>query len=136
MGRGNVPPDTAFPLLRKEEVPLMIAPYDCQTCGACCFSPWTGDGYVRLYDLDRERLEPLGLPVVLQTQGYDDPPEVIAKLGTKSDEQGGRVCVAFEGRAGQACACGIYAARPEACRQFEVGGLLCQEARRCKGLAL
>jgi Fe-S-cluster containining protein len=113
----------------------MVDTYDCQTSGACCFSPWTGDGYVRLYDIDLDRLQAISLPVIFQEQGYGDPPEVIPKLGTKDDGLGGRVCIAFEGRAGESCGCGIYTSRPEACRRFEVGGLLCQQARRRMGLA-
>lgn len=107
--------------------------YDCQSCGACCFSPWTGDGYVRLYNLDLGRLGGR-FPAVYQEQGYGEPPEVIPKLGTRIDEHGGRVCVAFEGRGGARCACGIYPSRPEPCRRFEAGGRLCREARQRLGL--
>ena len=113
----------------------MADEYDCQTCGACCCSPWTGDGYVRLYDIDLDRLQGVDVPVIFQTQGYGEPPEVIPKLGTKIDGQGGRVCVGFDGRAGEACGCGIYDSRPEACRKFEAGSELCKEARRRMGLA-
>lgn len=107
--------------------------YDCQTCGACCFSPWTGDGYVRLYDIDLERLRESGLPVIHQEQG-GDPPEVVPKLGTKIVDPGSRGCVAFEGRLGESCTCGIYELRPEACRKFPPGGALCKQARQRMGL--
>src|SRR5262245_11107537 len=112
----------------------MVDGHDCQTCGACCFSRWTGEGYVRLYEPDLDRLRPLSLPVIYQTQGDGDPPEVIPKLGTKVVEPGGRVCVAFEGRVGEACGCVIYPLRPGPCRRFEVGSSLCQEARQRMGL--
>ena len=110
--------------------------YDCQTCGACCASHWNGDGYVRLYDMDLARLDGMGLPILQQEQGYGDPPEVIPKLGTRFDDHGQRVCVAFQGSIGGACACGVYEQRPEACRRFESGSTLCREARQRFGLPL
>lgn len=113
---------------------MVVSEYDCQTCGACCNSPWTGAGYVTLCDIDLERLRPTGLPVVHQIQGYGDPPEVIAKLGTKFDALGRRVCMALDGRAGRNCSCSVYDRRPDACRRFEVGGELCRTARRRLGL--
>src|SRR5438876_972247 len=93
--------------------------YDCQTCGACCYSPWTGDGYVRLYDIDLDRLDGSGLSIILQDQGeLGDLEEVLPKLGTGFDDQGRRTCIAFRGLAGKQCSCTIYADRPEACRRF------------------
>ena len=109
----------------------MTATFDCQTCGACCFSPWTGDGYVRLYEIDIERLLPTGLPVVFQTQ---ENSETITKLGTRPANKGLRACVGFAGGLGRSCSCTIYELRPEACRHFEVGGALCREARQRAGL--
>jgi Fe-S-cluster containining protein len=110
--------------------------YDCQMCGACCYSPWTGDAYVRLYEIDIERLRPHNLPVIMQTQGYGDPPEVLEKLGTKMDSQNRRVCIAFVGSVAEPCGCGVYEDRPVACRKFEVGDVLCREARVRMGLPL
>jgi Fe-S-cluster containining protein len=107
--------------------------YDCRACGACCHSPWTGDGYVRLYEVDLQRLRSTKLPVIQQVQG-GDPGDVIPKLGTRVDESDGRVCVAFEGRAGHTCGCTIYHRRPQACRQLEPGSAGCREARVRMGM--
>lgn len=105
---------------------------DCQTCGACCFSPWTGQGYVRLYNLDLARVHGRGLPVIHQLQDGDSP-EVVPKLATKL-VPAGRVCIAFEGEPGAACQCTIYTDRPNACRQVEPGSFTCRESRQRFGL--
>ena len=103
--------------------------FDCQTCGACCASPYSGEAYVALNDSEATRLTSAQLPVILQRQG-GDPPEVLLKLGTKLDRNSLKVCAAFEGVVGATCFCGIYEARPGACRQFQAGGPACREARR------
>lgn len=102
--------------------------YDCQQCGACCIDAFGTKGYVRLNERDTDRMERLGLPVIL------DGGE--AWLGTHlSDGSAGHsVCSAFAGDVGNACRCLIYADRPEACQRFEVGGRWCREARRTCGL--
>jgi Fe-S-cluster containining protein len=107
------------------------ARYDCQTCGACCRSPWAGDGYVRLHDIDLERLQGLSLPIIDQEQGDF---EVIPKLGTKWESAEQRICAAFTGQVAKSCSCSIYEHRPEACREYEVGGALCRQARQKAGL--
>ena len=108
--------------------------YDCQTCGACCQSPWTGDGYVTLYEIDLVRLAGSGLPIIEQDQSYGDSPDVILKLSTRIDDRGRRMCMAFSGTIGESSACAIYDHRPEACRHFEIGGSLCRDKRRQLGL--
>lgn len=108
--------------------------YDCQTCGACCHSPWTGDGYVTLYEIDISRLSGTGMAIIEQVQGYGDSPAVIPKLGTRLDGDRQRLCQAFLGSIGATCLCTIYDQRPEACRRFEVGGSLCRDLRRRHGM--
>jgi Fe-S-cluster containining protein len=112
----------------------MPPPYDCQACGACCATAPERNGYVRLYDGDLERLRDSGLPIIESAEQDTDPPETIAKLATKLDPHGHRVCVAFEGGVGGACTCLIYDRRPSVCRMFEMGGLLCRLARQERGL--
>ena len=107
--------------------------FDCQTCGACCVSPYTGDAYVALNDSEATRLASAQLPVVLQRQG-GDPPVFLPKLGTTLSANA-IVCVAFGGAAGSTCSCGIYEERPNACRQFEAGGKACRETRLAIGFA-
>jgi Fe-S-cluster containining protein len=106
--------------------------YDCQQCGACCVNrtPVGGTGYVYLTRGESRRLKGLGLSVV-QVSGN-------THLGTRAAAEGDGPprCVAFEGEVGGCCGCAIYAGRPDACRTFEVGGLLCQEARDLAGLPL
>jgi len=57
-------------------------------------------------------------------------------LGCRSHRgAGGRpTCVAFKGTVGGPCGCSVYDARPDVCRQFEVGERLCREARLRAGL--
>ena len=113
----------------------MSTPYDCQSCGACCLSPWEAEGYVRLHDLDVERLRGTGLSILLEEQpGWDEQPEELVRLSTQLDKQGRRACVALAGCAGRSCACSIYDQRPDPCRRFEVGSLLCRQARQRLGL--
>ncbi len=102
--------------------------YDCQQCGACCVDFFGSKGYVRLGQQDVQRMERLGLPVIL------DGGE--AWLGTRSPAgpEGQSFCWAFTGEVGGPCKCSIYADRPDACLRYEVGGRWCQEARRGAGL--
>ncbi|TCJ11503.1 YkgJ family cysteine cluster protein [Parasulfuritortus cantonensis] len=107
--------------------------YDCQSCGACCCSPWTGDGYVRLYEHDVERLLDTAAAVVMQRQGDGEPAEFVAKLATRIEPDGRRVCVAFAGRLSGPCACTVYPVRPEACRRFFPGDGPCPGGARPAG---
>ena len=43
-------------------------------------------------------------------------------------------CIALEGEIGVSVKCSVYNCRPDACRKFEVGSDLCNEARRKKGI--
>jgi Fe-S-cluster containining protein len=108
--------------------------FNCQTCGACCSSPYSGEAYVALTDDEATRLIRAQLPVILQRQG-GDPPEFLPRLGTKLDANAAKVCAAFGGVVGSTCVCTIYEERPSACRQFEVGGRQCREERRRMGVA-
>ena len=107
---------------------------DCQTCGACCASPYSGEAYVALNDGEAIRFTLTRLPVILQRQG-GDPPEFLPRLGTKLDANATKVCAAFGGVVGSTCFCSVYEKRPSACGQFEVGGRACREARRRMGVA-
>ena len=108
--------------------------FDCEVCGACCVSPYSGDAYVALDDSEAARLALAQLPVILQPQG-GDPLEYLPKLGTKLSADATKVCAALGGIVGSTCFCGIYEGRPNACRQFEVGGKACREARRRVGFS-
>jgi Fe-S-cluster containining protein len=113
----------------------MTTAYDCCRCGACCRSPWTGEGHVRLYEPDIERMERLALPIVILTQpGEGDQLEEVPLLTTKRDRDGLRICIAFAGDVGEACGCSIYEDRPFLCREFELGDTLCRQARQKAGL--
>ena len=109
--------------------------YDCQTCGACCHSPWSGEGYVTVYDSDIERLKPTGLPILYIQEGAD-PPQYIAKLPTRLTDAGQRTCIAFAQTSDHQCTCTIYEHRPQACRKFEAGSDLCRDARQRLGFAV
>jgi Fe-S-cluster containining protein len=104
---------------------------DCITCGACCASPFVGEGYIQVNAEEEKRLDRLGLPVLEVMPGPDDR---IVLLGTKENRQGDRVCVALDGRVGKQVFCTIYEHRPSLCRQFEAGSPECFEARRAAGV--
>jgi Fe-S-cluster containining protein len=101
--------------------------YDCQSCGACCAHQGPFDGkYVYLHRDEARRMKRLGLSVI-HADGD-------AYLGARSCGGGRPTCVAFRGRVGGECGCGIYDDRPTVCRAFEVGEALCREARERAGL--
>jgi Fe-S-cluster containining protein len=90
---------------------------------------------VRLFPPDQERLRRHELPVVVLVQPADgEQMEELFLLGTRHEQAGIRVCTAFGGNIGQACRCTIYADRPDVCRRFEVGDVLCLQARQKAGL--
>ena len=107
--------------------------YDCQLCGACCvqLGPDDGNAYVYLDKEEARRMRGLGLPVVQGVLGS-------SCLGVRShDGAGGRpACVAFTGELGGPCGCSVYEDRPSVCREFEVGGQLCRQARELAGLSV
>lgn len=113
-----------------------VADYDCRICGACCTAPSAMPGYVRLYDIDLERLRGTELPILHSVDEWSDWSEEIDRLGTKIDDTGRRMCIAFEGEVGKACGCGIYEQRPSICRKVEPHSFVCCEARRAAGLPL
>jgi hypothetical protein len=120
-------------VLTQSDTASLACLYDCETCGACCASPWDHEGYVRLNDDDLQRLGALNLPIILQPQQGDDAGAVIPRLGTAISE-GRRVCEAFAGCIGVRCGCSIYSDRPQACRQLAPAGPFCKAARQRLGL--
>jgi Fe-S-cluster containining protein len=120
-----------------EEAPVTATPYDCQVCGACCAAvPSAATAYVRLFDIDLARLRGSDVPIYREENRWTDWTEEVLQLGIKMNEQGKRVCVAFDGEVGGRCGCALYSQRPEACRKFEAGSTLCKEARQAAGLPL
>lgn len=105
---------------------------DCLTCGACCVSPFQGEGYIQLAEGEEEALiRRLGLPVV---DVIPEDEERLVLLGTRVNAQGHRVCRALDGKVGRRVECAIYESRPLLCRQFEAGSPECLQARRAVGL--
>jgi Fe-S-cluster containining protein len=106
--------------------------YDWQECGACCINPgiFGGEAYVYLTKEEGKRMKRPALSVE-QVPGE-------AHLGSRIHAGGtsNSICVAFKGKVGGPCGCGIYAGSPSACRQFQVGGPECQEARSGAGLSV
>jgi Fe-S-cluster containining protein len=68
--------------------------------------------------LRRDRSDAAAIPASMQR---DDYPLLKTECGR---------CVALRGEVGRAAGCTIYENRPQACRNFEPGGMLCLEARR------
>ncbi len=107
---------------------------DCRTCGACCASPWTGNGYVALDD-EELRLRRVGvLTVTLRYGGPTGFGQLVEKLGTVRDEAGRFVCAEFDGRIAGPSRCRIYEDRPLPCRRLEPASAACLDARRRAGL--
>ena len=106
-------------------------PPDCLTCGACCVSPFVGEGYIQVSPDEERRLAKLGLPVLEIVPGPEDR---VVMLGTRNNGQRLRVCVALTGKVGKQVACAVYAERPELCRQFEAGSPECHQARKALGI--
>jgi uncharacterized protein len=108
-------------------------PYDCQTCGACCvhIGPYDGNGYVYLDRVEASRMRRHGLRVIEAALGG-------WCLGAAPHDGvwGYPACVAFEGELGVSCGCSVYEDCPSVCREFEVGGDLCREARERTGLPI
>lgn len=100
--------------------------YDCVLCGACCVSPFEGEGYIHVEADEAELLRRLSLPVI----DIASAEESLLLLGTRINRQGRRVCQALDGRVGRRVECAIYESRPRLCRQFEAGSPECLEARR------
>jgi Fe-S-cluster containining protein len=107
------------------------AQYNCQSCGACCvqLGPYDGNSYVYLDKEEAGQMRALGLPIVEAAMGGG------CLAAVPKEGAGGRpACVAFAGGLGGPCGCSVYEDRPSVCREFEVGGQLCQEARELAGL--
>ena len=96
---------------------VLVEEFDCQSCGACCAysAEWP-----RFTTESDEMLDLI-------------PPELVAEdlSGMRCDEDR---CRALTGAVGQATACGIYARRPQVCRDCLPGDPECLMARRRHGL--
>ena len=90
--------------------------FDCQACGACC--AYSAD-WPRFSIEDDEEIALI-------------PPKFVAR-----DESGMRCagvrCTALTGEVGKHTACGVYAVRPQVCRECMPGDPECLMARRAYG---
>ena len=110
----------------------MKTAYDCQSCGACCMTPYYEDPtYIQMepkeYDVlprHRRRLAVLNR----QWNHYD--------VKTKRDRDGNTVCAFLVGRIGTKVRCGIYADRPRICSAFKAGSDECKGSRQELSLPL
>jgi hypothetical protein len=105
----------------REEEPACVrheAQLDCRVCAACCGPAFDS------------------VDVPLRSPLARRHPEWITVRGARAslDRPQGR-CPALSGDAG-AFACAEYALRPRSCRDFEVGGRHCLQARRRVGLSV
>jgi uncharacterized protein len=98
--------------------------YDCQTCGACCFSESerharvTGDDHARLAD-DAERLV-----VFLGNQAF---------MRIERSNGVGRCAALVADRASGRFSCSVYERRPDVCRGLIEGEGACEGERAAKG---
>jgi Fe-S-cluster containining protein len=91
-------------------------PFDCRTCGACC-----REAYHAVEVHPREKFVRTHAEWLVRVDG---------RWNVRRE---GHRCAALGGCDG-AWTCVVYAARPETCREFEVGSDNCLEARRRVGL--
>jgi Fe-S-cluster containining protein len=95
------------------------APFDCQSCGACCSYSAAWPRFSTEDDAQLDRI----------------PQKFVS-----ADESGMRCdgvrCSALSGEVGKSTACGIYEIRPDVCRACMPGGDDCLMAREAHGLAL
>ena len=95
--------------------------FDCQKCGACCRAtpPYSRLKYVTIYsdDLARMTVEQRNLHTV-----FED-----GKYGIKIKDN--LECSALNGNIGSCVECKIYDNRPDICRNFEAGSMICRLAR-------
>jgi Fe-S-cluster containining protein len=88
---------------------------DCQDCGACC----------------------KGFTVDVESRDEGVPPKMIKEdrlFGPVMRERDGQ-CIALSGKVGERVRCRIYEDRPQVCRDFSPGCLLCHKARELSGLS-
>ena len=99
-----------------------MAAAECDGCGACCR---TFPIYATSADAAREpRLAAEALPI----RGPNAPPDAWALRLYPLPFQDACGFLDVDRR------CGIYATRPQVCREFLAGGDLCQQARAAEGL--
>lgn len=105
---------------------------DCQTCGACCTSPFgeTSEPFVAVTAGDVERLGPARARRLVVVD-----PRAATGLGLAVQAGAPARCAALDGPPGARVSCAVYADRPAACRAVEPGGRYCLESRGRLGLA-
>jgi Fe-S-cluster containining protein len=92
---------------------------DCVDCGRCCHH---GPQTVSLLEADEDRMGPIFLPIFTEVEAR--PPHF------RFIKNGGDHCGALDVSVGGKYPCGIYAVRPQGCRDVEPGSPCCLEARR------
>ena len=108
-----------------------MAPEDCTTCGACCFSEnvrhvrVSGEDYARLGEDAEDWVIWVGNEAYLRraeltSDGGDGPPVIHACAALRIE--GGRFL------------CAIYERRPATCRDLERGGPACAAEREAKAV--
>ena len=111
----------------------MTAAFDpldpCVSCGACCASLRVS------FHISQLDSEPGGyVPTALAD------PETASTYRMRGTDRAQPRCVALSGCIGQSVACGIYAQRPDPCREFHPHGVAgienqaCNDVRRRHGL--
>jgi len=96
---------------------VTIAELDCQSCGACCTYSAEWPRFTLESDEVLDRI----------------PPELVAEDLSGMRCENDR-CLALGGAVGERTACGIYALRPQVCRDCQPGDPECLMARERHGL--
>ena len=98
------------------------AEHPCLECGACCCSYRVDFSVYELDDAGGTVPAALAVPI----NG--------AKVRMRGTDRVPLRCVALVGTVGQRAHCGIYAQRPQPCRELEPGSYGCEKARLRHGL--
>ena len=92
-------------------------PSPCTSCGACCS-----------YDAEWPRF------TLESDAAIEALPEALIAEDLRGMRCNGVRCCALQGEVGVATSCGVYAQRPEVCRECQPGDDACTMARRHHGL--
>lgn len=105
-------------------------PYNCLTCGACCFNPPENQREGRVDYVLVEKGDSILKRKDLCAQYTAETADGVRHLRLAKD---GR-CLALRGSLGGHVNCRIYSQRPSPCKRVEAGSDLCRYYRRVHGL--
>jgi Fe-S-cluster containining protein len=113
-----------LPVLERERD---VTDAQCGSCGSCCGPYESQAGWPDLTRADVARLTDYEFKHYVTTEDTFFP-----ALRTKMTAHHVLVCRFLKGEVGEKVSCAIYDRRPDACRKFPAGSVMCREFRRAK----